>query len=72
MRCALALSSNAAFEGIFRVQVLESAGIDRHVVGVQVPAPTAALRRRSHLPAEEVFMDVGGLFSEAEQIVTRP
>ena len=29
MRCALVLFSNAAFEGIFRVQVLVSAGIDR-------------------------------------------
>jgi hypothetical protein len=29
MRCALALFSNAAFEGIFRIQVLESARIDR-------------------------------------------
>ena len=29
MRCALVLFSNAAFKGIFRVQVLESAGIDR-------------------------------------------
>jgi len=29
MRCALVLFSNAAFKGIFRVQVFESAGIDR-------------------------------------------
>jgi hypothetical protein len=29
MRCALVLFSNAAFEGIFRVQVFVSAGIDR-------------------------------------------
>jgi hypothetical protein len=28
MRCALVLFNNAAFKGIFRVQVLESAGID--------------------------------------------
>jgi hypothetical protein len=29
MRCALVLFSNAAFAGIFRIQVFESAGIDR-------------------------------------------
>ena len=29
MRCALVLFSNAAFRGIFRLQVLKSAGIDR-------------------------------------------
>ena|ERR1700733_3677729 len=29
MRCALVLFSNAAFKGIFRVQVFGSAGIDR-------------------------------------------
>jgi hypothetical protein len=29
MRCALVLFSNAAFSGIFRIQVLLSAGIDR-------------------------------------------
>ena len=32
MRCALVLFNNAAFEGIFRLQVLVSAGIDRFAI----------------------------------------
>ena len=37
MRCALVLFSNAAFEGIFRLQVLGSAGIDRCAIS-RLPA----------------------------------
>ena len=45
MRCALVLFSNAAFKGIFRVQVLESAGIDRFCHLMFSPANLAGISK---------------------------
>jgi|KBSMisStandDraft_5_1062788.scaffolds.fasta_scaffold378026_2 hypothetical protein len=45
MRCALVLFSNAAFKGIFRIQVLESAGIDRFCHLLFSPANLAGISK---------------------------
>lgn len=39
MRCALVLFNNAAFEGIFRIQVFGSAGIDRCAISCFASKP---------------------------------
>ena len=44
MRCALALFSNAAFEGIFRIQVLGGAGIDRCAISCFASKPGRNLK----------------------------
>ena len=45
MRCALVLFSNAAFKGIFRIQVLKSAGIDRFCHLLFSPANLAGISK---------------------------
>jgi hypothetical protein len=47
MRCALVLFSNAAFEGIFRLQVFGSAGIDRFAISWFASKPGRNLKIRS-------------------------
>ena len=47
MRCALVLFSNAAFKGIFRIQVLESAGIDRCAISWFASKPGRNLKTQS-------------------------
>ena len=44
MRCALVLFSNAAFEGIFRIQVLGGAGIDRCAISCFASKPGRNLK----------------------------